>query len=77
MTAAVTTLVKQAMSLPSEDRTELIEAILAESRPAPEFLDEQMKVVRERMDNVREGRSHLVPADEAHRQVREALSRVR
>ncbi|OAI57992.1 hypothetical protein AYO49_06185 [Verrucomicrobiaceae bacterium SCGC AG-212-N21] len=73
MTAAVTSLVEQAMKLPSESRTELVEAILAESKPSPEFLAEQMKLVRQRMDDVREGLSSLVPAEEAHRRVRDAL----
>lgn len=77
MTATVANLVKQAMSLPNDSRTELVEAILAEAKPSQEFLADQMKVVRQRMDNVREGRSELIPAEEAHRRVREALSQKR
>jgi hypothetical protein len=77
MTAAVTSLVKQAMELSNDSRTELVEAILAESRPSAEFLSGQMKTVRERMQAVREGRSTLVSAEDAHRHVREALSQAK
>ena len=74
MTAAVAHLVEEALRLPSESRTELVEAILEKAAPSQEFLDEQMRQVRRRMEEVREGRSPLVPADEAHRKVREALA---
>lgn len=77
MTAIVTSLVEQAMSLPSESRTELVEAILAEAKPSNEFLSAQMKIVRQRMDNIRHGRSELVSAEEAHRRVRAALEHER
>ncbi len=77
MTATVTSLVEQAMSLTSESRTELVEAILAEAKPSDAFLSDQMKIVRQRMNNVRDGRSELVPAEEAHRRVREALTQGR
>lgn len=73
MTAIVTSLMEQVMNLPSESRTELVEAILSEAKPSEEFLFEQMKVVRLRMNNVHDGRSELVPAEEAHRRVRAVL----
>jgi hypothetical protein len=77
MSATVADLVKQAMSLPNDSQTELVEAILANAKPSREFIDEQMKTVRQRMNNVREERSELIAADEAHRRVREALAQDR
>ena len=41
--------------------------------PVAAFVAEQMKTVRRRMEDVREGRSRLIPAEDAHRQVRESL----
>ncbi len=76
-TTTVTSLVERTMSLPSESRTDLVEAVLAGAKPSSEFLAEQVKVVRQRMDNVREGRSELVSAEDAHCRVREALTQVR
>jgi len=74
MTATMTNLLEQAMSLPNDSRTELVEAILEKSKPSAEFLAEQMSNVRQRMEDVRAGRSALVPAMDAHHLVREALS---
>lgn len=74
MTAAVADLVEAALLLPSESRTELVEAILERSDSAPGFIAAQMETVRRRMDNVRTGKSALIPAEEAHRRVREALA---
>ena len=74
MTASVAHLVEEALRLPSESRTELVEATLEKSAPSKEFLEEQMSRVRQRREAVREGRSHLIPAEEAHRRVLEALA---
>ena len=54
------------MLLPSDCRTELVEAILEQSAPGEQFLAEQMTVIAGRMENVRAGASPLIPADEAH-----------
>lgn len=77
MTSAVERLVQEALLLPSESRTELVEAILESSPPTSEFIDQQMVIVLDRIENVRTGRSALVREDEAHRSVREALSGAR
>ncbi len=74
MTASVAQLVEEALRLPDEARAELVEAILERSRPSPEFMSEWMETVKERMADVEGGRSPLIPAEEAHRQVRDALA---
>ena len=73
MSAAVAHLVEEALLLPSESRTELIEAILERSRPSEEFLTEQLDVITGRMENVRNGSSRLVAAAEAHQMVLNSL----
>ncbi|HRQ88511.1 MAG TPA: addiction module protein [Bacteroidia bacterium] len=77
MTATVERLVQEALLLPSESRTELVEAILEGTLPSPEWIEPQMAVVLERIENVREGRSALIPEEEAHRRVRESLRETR
>ena len=74
MIAAVSHLVDQALLLPIESRTELVEAILERTAPSKQFIDGNMSNVRRRMEDVREGRSQLIPAEESHRRVREALA---
>jgi putative addiction module component (TIGR02574 family) len=76
MTATVAHLVEQALLLPSDSRTELVEAILESAAPSSEFIDEHMSNVLRRMEDVRERRSQLIPAEEAHQRVREALAAV-
>jgi hypothetical protein len=61
------------MLLPSEDQTELVEAILERSVPSADFVAEQMRTVERRMENVRTGTSKLIPADEAHESVLSSL----
>jgi len=73
-TAAVEHLVEEALHLSREARLELVEALLELSAPAQDFIEEQMKTVVSRMEDVQEGRSVLISADEAHRRVREALA---
>jgi hypothetical protein len=74
MALSVKQLVEQALLLPTESRTELVESILESSVPSNAFIAKQMETVVARMDSVREGRSILISADEAHRRVREALT---
>jgi len=73
MTAMVQRLVKDALALPAESRTELVEAILESTVPSKRFVDVQISIVKQRMENVRNGVSEIIDADEAHRQVRTAL----
>ena len=74
MAPSVKQLVDQALLLPAESRTELVEAILEGSEPSSDFIAEKMETVLARMKNVSEGKSALISADEAHRKVREALN---
>lgn len=74
MTTSVAHLVQEALLLPGDERTELVEAILEGSAPSDDFIQTQMKVIAERMEDVRAGRSHLIPAEEAHKAVRKALA---
>lgn len=73
MTATASHLLEQVLRLPEDDREELLENILDRSLPSAGFVAEQMITVRRRMDDVSERRSQLIPAEEAHRQVREAI----
>jgi len=75
MTAAVTHLLDEALRLPDQSRIELAERILDNTPPPADFIAKQMSIVRKRMANVRAGRSQLVPAEEAHRQIRKALNK--
>ncbi len=74
MTATVERLVQEALLLSSESRTELVEAILESTAPSSGFIQQQMAVVHERMESVRDGRSELIRDEEAHRHVRAFLS---
>lgn len=74
MAPSVKELVEQALLLPAESRTELVEAILEGSEPSGDFIAGQMETILARMKNVSEGRSSLISDDEAHRKVREALA---
>ena len=73
MPSSVAHLVEEALLLHGDERTELVEAILERSAPSEEFIRQQIAVVSGRMNDVHEGRSRLIPAEEAHRDVRKAL----
>ncbi len=77
MTAEVAELLERALQLPQEAREELADAILEHSEPDEEYMAELLKVVEQRMENVRTGKSKLIPAEEAHRSVREMLESIR
>jgi len=66
MSAAIAHLLSEAMLLPSDRHTELVEAISEQSAPGERFLAEQMTVIAGRMEKVRAGASTLIPAGEAH-----------
>jgi hypothetical protein len=70
MTAEVAELLEKAMLLPQEAREELAEAILDQSEPDEEYMAELLAVVEQRMENVRTGKSKLIPADEVFREMR-------
>ncbi|MFT4175509.1 MAG: addiction module protein [Luteolibacter sp.] len=73
MTPAVERLMKEALLLPGEVRTELVEALLEKSAPSSEWLADQIEIVTRRMENVQNGQSSLIGEGDAHRLVREAL----
>jgi CRISPR/Cas system-associated protein Csm6 len=72
MTAAVEHLRKEARRLSHEEQEELAYAILDEIPIGDDLMDEQMKIVEQRMENVRLGKSKLIPMDEAFRRMDEA-----
>jgi hypothetical protein len=73
MTTNVAELVEKALLLPVEEQCELVEAILAGNTFPAELIEEQMRLVEERMERIAQGRSVLIPADEAHQFVLDAL----
>ena len=74
MSTAVAHLLNEAMLLPPEARIDLVEAVLERSPVSEDFLAAQMNVVSGRMENVRTGKSKLIPADEAHESVLASLN---
>ena len=76
MTTAVAQLVEKALLLPSESRSELVEAILEGPPPTDAYLAESMELVTERMANVRDGKSTLICATEAHQSVLDSLGKI-
>jgi hypothetical protein len=73
MSVAVAHLLEEALLLPSESQTELIEALLEHAEPSPDFLDHQLGIVARRMQNVRDGSSAVIPAEVAHDKVLASL----
>jgi hypothetical protein len=69
MSIAVEEILEEALRLSDDSRTELVEAILERSSLSQDFLGEQLSLVRQRMLNVRNGVSELIPAEEAHDKV--------
>ena len=66
MSASVSHLLEEALLLPQESQTELIEALLERAQPSREFLDHQIGIVIERMKRVQQGASMLIDAGAAH-----------
>ncbi len=73
MAPTVTTLLRDASQLSDEARIELAERLIEGVQTFPALMAEHMSAVRERMQNVSEGRSEIIPADRAHQVVRDAL----
>ncbi len=73
MSLTVDRLLSEALLLPADSRTELVETILEQSAPSEECMAEQLAIVAGRMENVRNGTALLLPAEEAHHQVLRAL----
>ena len=73
MNTAVAELVEKALLLPAKAKAELLEAIWERESLPEGFIPVQMGVVAERMENVSNGISLLIPAPEAHRMVLESF----
>ena len=73
MSVSVTHLLQEALLLPPESQTELIEALLERAEPSKEFLDHQLGIVIARRTRVEQGSSTLIDAGEAHDRVINAL----
>ena len=73
MNNAVAVLVEKALLLPAETKAELMEVIWERESLPEGFISVQMGVVAERMENVSNGISLLIPAPEAHRIVLESF----
>lgn len=77
MTAEVSELLEKAMLLPQEAREELAEAILEKSEPSEEYIADLVALAEQRMENVRTGKSKLIPAEDVFREIYEDLDRAR
>ena len=73
MSLSVSHLLSEALQLSADSRTELVEAILEQSRPSAKFVDNQLALVRTRREDVLHGKSTLIPAVEAHALVRNSF----
>lgn len=72
MTAAVKNLKNEARQLSVAEQEELAYSILEDIPPVDDLMEEQMKIVARRMENVRLGKSKLIPMKEAFRRMDEA-----
>jgi len=77
MNAAVKHLVEEALRLTPEDREELVGTLLSRSEPDLEWTEAWVAECNRRMEDVRSGKSKLIPEEEAHRRIRQALSDIR
>lgn len=73
MSATVAQLLSEALLLPVDSRTELVEAILEQSNPSPDFVTRQMEIVEARRQRLKDGVSILIPAHAAHNIVLDSL----
>ena len=74
MPVTVSEILQDALQLSDASRIELAERLI-ETTPIPQaLLDEHLNRARQRMDDVRTGKSDVVPSAEAHQMVRDALA---
>ncbi len=69
MNVIVEKLAKQALLLSPADRDELVETILSNAEPDPQWLNEWIDECERRRENVRTGKSKLISAEEAFRRM--------
>ena len=73
MSVSVTHLLQEALLLPPESQTELIEALLERAEPSKEFVDHQLGIVSVRRTRVEQGSSIPIDVGEADDRVISAL----
>lgn len=74
MSLPVEDLAAQALSLPPEDRAALVERLIASFEPKSPAQEAWFKLAQRRREDVRAGRTRLVPGDEALARVRARLT---
>lgn len=74
MTAAVKHLVEEALRLAPEEREELVETLLRHSEPDQEWTDAWVAECARRMEDVRSGKSKLIPGDEVFKMMDELVA---
>ena len=77
MTAAVKHLVEEPFRLAPEEREELVGANLNQSKTDGQWLAVWTEEIEKRAKEVLAGKCDCVSADDAHRQVRQAISKMR
>jgi hypothetical protein len=65
MTIPVHDLAAEVLDLPAEDRTKILELLLASFEPASSAQKAWVNTALRRREDVRAGRVHMVPGDEA------------
>ena len=63
----------QALNLPPEDRAKLLERLIASFEPKSPAQAEWLRLAQKRREDVRSGRTGMVPGDEALKRVRARL----
>ena len=66
---------KEALALSDESRVVLAERLIESVAPDPQILQEQMIVVRQRLDDLDSGKAVAVPGHEAIQRVRAAVTK--
>lgn len=73
MSATVARLVEEVLRLPSDSRTELIEAVLERAEPSPDYLAETLSRIASRLADDEAGRTFPIDAEAAHESVLASL----
>jgi putative addiction module component (TIGR02574 family) len=74
MSLPVEDLEAQALSLPPEDRARLLERLIASFEPKSAAQEAWIQLARRRRDDVRTGRTAMVPGDEALARVKARIA---
>ena len=73
MSTLVHDLEAQVLGLPADDRARILERLIASFEPKSKAQEAWMQLARRRQDDVRAGRTAMVPGDEALARVRARL----